>query len=201
MDEKLVLTPREWLEERRRYQHTEKRSCAVKGQWFDLLRWENGREEFGQQGEFEWGDNQIQNSFSVLQAAWARAESGYNRINYFAVGSGLGSWDATPPSQPYSQSTLVTETFRKAIPQGDIIFIDPITNLPTGGTPSRKLEITTTLLTSEANGTLREFALFGGNATATPNSGQMVNWVVHYRIDKDSSLEIQRKVRLEFQAL
>jgi hypothetical protein len=201
MREDMILSPSDWYAEKRKYTFTERKMPSIKGMWFDTFRYTDGRVLPGPSGSFEWKDNQIQNTFSKLLACWARAESGYDRINYFAVGSGLVSWDTTPPTQSYNQTTLTTEYFRKAVPQADIIFIDPVTNLPTGGTPSRKLEITCTLSTSEGNGTLREFGLFGGTATGTLDSGEMVNWIVHYRIDKDSSLEIQRKVRLEFQAL
>ena len=78
----------------------------------------------------------------------------------------------------------------------------PITNLPTGGVPSSKLEITVNILSGEANGlSLREFGLFGGTATIAFDSGEMVNWIVHSRIDKDSSLEISRVIRIEFVTL
>ena len=170
----------------------------IVGRWFDVLKYTDGRVEHGQHGEFEWGFNQIQNSFATLLAAWARGETGYYRINYVGIGSGLVGWDTTPPTQSYNDTTLTTEYFRKAITQPTIVYIDPSTDLPTGGVPSSKLEITITLLTSEANGTLREFGLFGGTAGIALDSGEMVNWIVHSRIDKDSSLEIERKIRLEF---
>jgi len=94
---------------------------------------------------------------------------------------------------------LTTEYFRKAIAQPSIVYIDPITDISTGGVVSSKLEITVTLATTEANGSLREFGMFGGTATSTADSGQMVNWISHSRIDKDSSLEIERKIRFEFE--
>lgn len=173
----------------------------VVGRWFDLLKHPDGSTEPGEHGEFEWGKNQIQNVFATLLATWLRAEAGYDRIGFMGIGSGLVSWDTTPPAQPYSDTTLTTEYFRKAIPQVDIVYIDPITDIPTGGTPSSKVEITVDLLSAEANGTMREFGLFGGTATVALDSGEIVNWIVHSRIDKDSSLEIQRKVRIEFQTL
>lgn len=118
-----------------------------------------------------------------------------------AVGSGITAWDTTPPTKAYSQAALTTEYFRKAVAQTDIVYIDPSTDLSTGGVVSSKLEITVTLGTSEANGILREFGMFGGDATSTTDSGQMVNWISHSRIDKDSSLEIERKIRFEFETL
>jgi len=172
---------------------------GIRGRWQDTFRRIDGTVEPGPGGEFEWRPNQIQNSFATLLATWLRGESGYARLSYLAVGTGLVGWDAATPAQPYSQTTLETEVFRKAIPQGDIVYLDPATDLPTGGTPSSKVEITSTIAYGETNGnSLREFGLFGGTATITTDSGEMVNWIIHHRIDKDSSLEIQRKVRIEF---
>jgi len=176
----------------------EKHMPKIIGRWFDTYRYTDGRVVAGEHGEFEWGWNQIQNTFATLLAAWCRGESGYDRITYLAVGSGQSSWDTTPPTKSYDATTLETESFRKAVGQVDIVYLDPDTDIPTGGTPDAKIEITVTLLTSEANGTLREFGLFGGTATASADSGQMVNWISHSRIDKDSSFEIERKIRIEF---
>lgn len=178
--------------------HVERGPIAI-GRWQDLYRFEDGSEQFGFGGEFEWRPNQIQNPFATLLAAFCRDEPGYGRISYLGLGTGLVGWDTTPPAQPFSQATLTTEAFRKAIPQPDIIFIDPNTNLSTGGVPSSKLEILVNIGAGEANGlSLREFGMFGGLATIAFDSGSMVNWIVHSRIDKDGSFEIDRTIRLEF---
>ena len=176
-----------------------KNGLRVVGRWFDTIKYIDGSEEPGEHGEFDWGFNQIQNTFANLIAGWCRSETGFLRIGFMGIGSGLVGWDTTPPTQAYSDTTLTTEYFRKAISQPEIYFIDPSTNLPTGGTPSPKIEIDVTLGLAEANGTLREFGLFGGTATVTLDSGEIVNWIVHTRIDKDSSMEIDRKVRIEFE--
>lgn len=169
----------------------------IVGRWQDVYRYSNGRVAPGRAGEFVWGFNQIQNSFRTLLACWAREESGYGRIGFMGIGTGLPGWDTTPPVQSYDQSTLEAEYYRLTIPQGEIIFIDPITGSP-AGSPTNKLEITVIIGYSAANGTMREFGLFGGTATSTLDTGEMVNWIVHDRIDKTSGFEIQRKVRIEF---
>jgi len=167
----------------------------IHGEWQDTIRYKDGSVKI-KKGPLK--PNQIQNSFSDLLTAWCKGEAGYGRIAYIGIGEGLSSWDSATPPQPYSQTTLETEYFRKAIGLADIVWIDPSTNLPTGGTPSSKIEIAVLIGTSEGNGTMREFGLFGGQATATLDSGEMVNWVVHDRIDKDTSLEIERIIRIEF---
>lgn len=167
----------------------------IHGEWQDTIRYVDGTTKVVK-GPIK--PNQIQNPFSDMLTALCKGEAGFSRIGYLAVGEGLVSWDSSTPPQPYAQTTLEDEYFRKAIPAGDIIFIDPLTNLPTGGTPSSKIEISSLITTTEAVGTMREFGLFGGEATATFDSGQMVNWIIHDRIDKDTSFEIERIVRLEF---
>jgi hypothetical protein len=168
------------------------------GRWFDTIHRKDGSVEAGEQGMFEWGFNQIQDVFSTLLAALCKGEAGYSRISYMGIGSGLVGWDTTAPTKSLQATSLTTEFFRKAVAPADMIFIDPTTDLDTGGTPSPKMEITVTLDYADAIGALREFGLFGGTATTSLNSGQMVNWISHGRIDKDGSMQIVRKVRLEF---
>jgi len=168
----------------------------VVGRWQDVLTYRNGDRKILPEGSFEWGWNQIQNVFKKLLACWCRAESGYGRINFLGIGEGLPGWDSVPPVQGYDQVTLTHEYCRLEIPQGNIVFIDS-DNLPTGY-PTNKLEVTVNIGYDDANGTMREFGLFGGTATSALDSGEIVNWIVHDRIDKTSGFEIQRKVRIEF---
>lgn len=177
----------------------EKLKLGIVGRWQDQYFYQDGRVEWGQHGEFEWGFNQIQDTFTHLLTALCKRDPLYSGITYLAVGAGEVSWDTTPPTLDHTDTELTDETFRKTIAAGNIIWIDPITNVSTGGVPSNKIEITVTLGYTEANGSLREFGLFGGTATATENSGEMVNWISHNLIAKDNTLELQRRIRLEFQ--
>jgi hypothetical protein len=175
----------------------------VSGKWFDRILRKDGSVEFGQHGEFKWDSNQIQNTFMSLLAGFCIQEATFSAgINVLGVGHGDVAWDSTPPTLSHSDTTLLDEFFRKELTEGtDSYFINPGTNAPSV-TPTNKIEMTVLLDYAEANGALREFGLFGGDALpGTLDSGQMVNWVRHARIDKDSSMAIERKIRILFETL
>lgn len=175
----------------------------VSGKWFDRIHRKDGSVEFGQHGEFEWSSNQIQNTFMNLLAGWCIQEATFSAgINALGVGHGLVAWDSSAPTLSHSATTLEDEFFRKEIAEGtDSYFINPGTNA-FSATPTNKIELSILLDYAEANGALREFGLFGGDAVpATLDSGSMVNWVYHARIDKDDSMAIERKIRILFETL
>lgn len=182
---------------------TEKCPIVV-GRWFDTYRFIDGSTEFGQHGEFEWGFNQIQNTFANLLAGWCIQEPTYTAgINVMGIGHGLVAWDTSfPTSFDHNATTLEDEYFRKEITEGtDSYFISPVDN-SASLVPTPKIEIVVLLETTEANGDMREFGLFGGDAIpATLDSGTMVNWIAHSKITKDSSFEIERRIRILFGTL
>ncbi len=170
---------------------------AVRGRWRDKITYADGTEEVT-----PWRPNQIQNVAAIVAAALFRrydetAEgTDWDGITYMGIGRGNVTWDTVPPTQDAADTILEDEFVRKAIAPSDMSFSDG------AGTPqlpeSRFIMIVVTLAPSEANDSLREFALFGGDATGTVNTGQMINWIVHNRFDKDSSITIQRTVEFEF---
>jgi len=169
----------------------------IRGRWRDTFHHADGTIEQG-----DWSPNQIQNAAAIVAASlFCRfselpAGSGWGGILYMGIGSGLTAWDTTAPTQDPADVSLTTEYFRKAIAAADMSFSDGAGNAVT--VPTRFILITITLTTAEANGSLREFGLYGGDATATLDSGQIINWVVHPRIDKDATVTITRTVEIEF---
>lgn len=118
-------------------------------------------------------------------------------IQYFAVGSGSSSWsNSSLPSPATTDTQLLAETYRKAITANDIKFIDSNNN--ESSTPTNRLQIKVTFNESEANGELRELAIFGGGATATKNSGYMLNRKIHALIYKTSGMKLERIIRFTF---
>ena len=175
---------------------------SLRGRWKDTYRHRDGTVV-----ETPWQSNQIQNGASLIVSALLRRAdedasaswTNFDGAGYLAVGSGLSSWDATPPSQSRADTTLTTETFRKQILPADLGFLDPA--LPEGSAPvatiQRKWRTAVTLLESEANGDLREFGIFMGAPTATLNSGHIFNWIVHPLITKTTDITITRVIEVE----
>lgn len=158
----------------------------------DRIIYADGREEVREYV------NTVVDNCSKLIACLMKAQSGYAGATYWAVGSGLNTWDnATPPAPATTDIKLTTETFRKAIvPSTDIKFLD--SNNAETASITNKIQIKVTFTETEANGELREFALYGGNASATANSGLMINRKTHGLIYKTSGMKLERTIRLVF---
>lgn len=141
--------------------------------------------------------NTVVDSCSKLIACLMKGQAGQTGIKYWAVGKGDKNWNNdTPPSPTVTDVNLLSETYRKAINPKDIVFLDDNNN-PTE-TITNKLQITITFLENEANGELREFGLFGGNATGSVNSGFMINRKIHPLIYKTSGMKLERIIRIVF---
>jgi len=178
----------------------EKILVSARGRWQDKYIYADGREIL-----HPWKPNQIQDTSAELLAGVARRAgesvpfAGFTGLSYLAVGSGDVSWDLTPPTLDQTDTTLTNETFRKVINPADMNFVDVGVDFGAPvGVITRKIQVVVTLLSTEANGSLREFALFGGDANGAANSGLMFNFVRTPRIDKDSSLTIVRTIEILF---
>ena len=145
------------------------------GHWRDVLRYPDGARVVT-----AWQHNLVVNSFANLVAALCVGNGAgtgpnatYVGIQQMAVGTGLVSWDTGgTPAPNLTDTTLVTELARKVV---TVQFVDGSGNVIAG--PSPNILVTCTFNVGEANGALREWGLFGGNATATLGSGIMVDHV------------------------
>jgi hypothetical protein len=168
---------------------------SFKGYWHDKITYlDSGKVEVR-----PWQYNQIQLAAAVVAATALSRQpelTAYTGMGYLAVGSGLVGWDTVPPTILTSQTTLTTETFRKAISASNLSFVDALGG-SVSATPTRFYRLVVQLGSSEANGTLREFGIFGGDATLTFDSGSIFNHIVNSRIDKDSNMVIDRTVDIE----
>lgn len=125
------------------------------------------------------GHNLIVIGFSKLIAALLKNEAGYVGLQYWAVGEGEGSsWDDLTLEELEAKSIesltqLYGEIARVAV---SMEFLDGDNN-PTA-LVTDKIRIQATFGTS-VSGYLREFGIFGGNATSTLGTGLMMDHVAH----------------------
>jgi len=177
---------------------------TYKGEWRDTYTFEDGSSY-----TTEWRPNQAQNSSATLSAILfgsvvQSSSSAYGGIQYLALGGGDSNWDLSPPTQndkPYSATTLVNEIDRIQVANGtNVAYLDPVTEA-VSVTPTRVLQVNILIPFDRGIGDLREFALFGGDATSTQDSGYMINWVTHSVISKDSRVQILRQLKLKWLTL
>ncbi|MFH1217113.1 MAG: hypothetical protein V1706_11495 [Pseudomonadota bacterium] len=147
-----------------------------------------------------WRKNRIMNGCRLLLAALMKDANGFGGIMYLAMGEGLKEWDGSPPQPDPSATGLVREIMRRPITAGEIVFLDE-TGQP-GIIPTNRLQIDLLFSRDDFEGSgiqpIREFGLFGGNATALAGSGFFINHVMHPRIDISAGLTLQRTLRLDF---
>jgi len=147
---------------------------AVEGEYLDILT--NIRT--GEQQVFH-GKNIIVSDFSKLIAGLLSGEGGYAGITYWAVGQGEGvSWDSLTTTQRQAKSVSSLTALYNEITRvvAGLNYLDAYDNVTT--TVTGKLEVTATF-GAAVSGYLREFGLYGANASVAINSGVMVNHRAH----------------------
>jgi hypothetical protein len=168
----------------------------IKGSYNDLLLDGHKRVRLDR----GWRANLIVADCNRLLAALMKGQQGLGGILYLAVGQGLKQWDAALPQPQPADTRLLAEILRRPITTEEIIFLDSAGQ--PAGAPTGRLQISIQLTRENfsANGfqPVREFGLFGGNATAESDSGFMINHVIHPRIDITAGLTLCRTLRLDF---
>ncbi|MDH3974175.1 MAG: hypothetical protein OEV42_07835 [Deltaproteobacteria bacterium] len=147
-----------------------------------------------------WRSNLVVDSCSLLLSMLVKGESVARGGLFLAFGRGEEGWDSKRPVPLLTDVALVREVFRKAITEEGIVYLDGRgrpAKKPTG-TLEATVEIAHEDLSSSGPLTIREFGLFGGNATERANSGIMINHVTHPRIDLSPGMKLVRRLRLNF---
>lgn len=141
--------------------------------------------------------NCIVKNIGKLIACLLKGEKGYSGLKYWAIGSGSDSWNVSnPPEAQPSDTGCVNEIGRKEILADSIIFVDE-SNHPSGGV-TNSIRVTVVFGEEECNGVWREFSLFGGNATSSPNSGLAINHKTHGVMVKTNTMTVERQIRFIF---
>ncbi len=156
---------------------------GLKGELF-IKAYDNGKLVYNYQKH-----NIIVNTASILIARLLKDNSEpENGISFLAVGSGNPGWDPfDPPAPTTSQTLLENEFFRKAIDLST--YVDPETGEPTS-VETNIVDYSVTFGEAEAVGPIIEMSLFGGDATASIDTGTMVNWRTFPVINKTNSMTV-----------
>lgn len=127
-------------------------------------------------------------------------------VTHHAIGRGSSTWDSgvIPPSPPTTDEYLLDEYYRQSIDTNtDVEYIDSGGNpfTPTGSPGvdyqvQPRIRIKSTFGYDDANGEwIREQAIFGGDATATIDTGHIFNIIRHPRIRKENNIKIDRYIQ------
>jgi hypothetical protein len=171
----------------------------AKGQWLDIYKDKNGNVVGVSSGTIEnpeFKDNLAMDNSAIAAASLFKGEVGYLGVKYWAVGIA----NTNPSSQTLIK--LENEVFRKEILPENIQFMTEAGEI--SATPTNIIEMNLVFESDEGNVNVGagerwlEFAIFGGNASATKDSGLILNRVVHNEIPKDSGLAVERKMRFTY---
>jgi len=126
-----------------------------------------------------------------LIAGLLKDEPQFKGIAYWAVGTG-GQLENPPPRDALRRLLrLNNEIYRKPlIPDENIVY----------DAASRTITVRVTFGPHEAMEPLNEFGLYGGNATALPDSGCMINYAVHEIPQRREGELLKRELKLTMTA-
>lgn len=162
----------------------------VTGDVRDTIKYPDGRVEVVESHNLV-----VDGVFNLITSLLAN-KGGYTGISYWAVGQGASSWDTSTPNPTVSETKLVAEVGRKQINSSDVTWVNESDEV--SSTPTNKLRVRCTFGPNECTGSWREFAIFGGNATATKDSGIMINHKNHPIMTKSEQVEIEREIIFTF---
>lgn len=162
----------------------------MQGIYQDMVRAGNGRLLH----HTPWLGNTIVDSAWSLLAGLLKNDPALHGILFLAVGAGDPAWDDThTPASPVA-ARLQNEIVRQPVMAENIQYLgdndEPVSQ------PTTRIEITASFIWPDGPQTLREFGLFGGNATDTQDSGYLVNYVIHPRLHLETGATLTRRLRL-----
>ena len=148
------------------------------------------------------GKNIVTLSASVLLARLAAKEykGAVGGLDYLAIGSGAPEWDPRfPPSAANTATALVNEIYRKQFYSIEFINPDPAPGDPeVSPTPTNIIDLTARFEQGEADGFWMEMGLFGGDATSSADSGDLVTYKIFSLVSKPSDSIYTITYRLTF---
>jgi beta-lactam-binding protein with PASTA domain/uncharacterized protein YozE (UPF0346 family) len=131
-------------------------------------------------------DDMLDSALDLI-AGLLRSEPSLCGIRYWALGAGDPEWDQTPPEMNPKVNALANEVYRKSLIPNRHTSYDPNTKM---------LKVRASFAFDEAADVLREFGVFGGNATNRSGSGHLVYYESHSPINKHMPLGLENEISL-----
>lgn len=153
---------------------------------------------FNRQGrlliDWGWSPNTIVDSAWPLVAGLLKNDPVLDGIIYLAIGTGDPAWDGTGMVASHTATGLHNEIGRQVLSEEDMAYLNP--DGSPASAPTSTLEVTATFSWPGEDQTLREFGLFGGDATEDMDSGMLINYVIHPSLTLESGSTLRRRLRL-----
>lgn len=177
--------------------HSDKCQLNIVGEWWDEMYSRNPDGSL----KLEWKspvrfNTKMDNVAILIAALMSNSGSITGGILQHAQGIGDAVWvEPTIPAVNTADTTLLSEAGRKAVTS--FTFLDGA-DLPTVTLTSKILVSTTYLEADLAGVTIREQALFGGDATAAVDTGIIVNIIRHHPLFKSGAAILTRNIKITF---
>lgn len=144
-----------------------------------------------------WRGNHIVETCDILVSALFKGQPDYRGICYLAIGTGETSWDTVDQEVSRDAVKLKKEHARYRLNEDSLRYIDR--NGEFSDKPTDTVRVKYLIrVDGEKPVPLREFGLFGGSATDEPDSGLMIDYVIHPRISLSPEFTLERTIILRF---
>lgn len=176
--------------------------AEVEGSYSDVITYADGTKE-----EHAEEKNIIIIDFAKLVAVLFNSASGYSGITHLAIGQGSPTWDDMSTSERKTKSTVTLKKLYDEIARTTTVisYLDDDNNEVTlpefleADNEGARLKMEA-FFGLDVSGYLREFGVFGGNATDTKDSGIMINHKAHGLVSMNtggvSGMTLSRTYRL-----
>jgi len=146
-----------------------------------------------------WSSNCIVDTAWPLLSGLLKNTPDFHGIMYWAVGTGDPVWDSEHIIAECSALRLYNEVARVPVAAEDMTYLNP-DGSESEQTTSR-LEVNANFSWLNETHILREFGIYGGNASESANSGYLINYVIHPAIELTSGSTLTRRLRFNFKPL
>lgn len=151
------------------------------------------RDRFGRMvADSGWRTNTIVESAWPLIAGLLKNDPALRGIGYWAVGTGRAGWDLAHPAIDAAAARLSEEFDRMPVAPEAVVYIGGDGNPSREPTPCIEAGV---VFSWNQDRVLREFGLFGGDATEAAGSGTLINYVIHPRVDIAAGRSLSRRLR------